>query len=229
MTSRTKMPTPMRLAVAAGIVLSLATTSHGPGLAQSVASCNSWLVQGDNQATLDFWKTATASKVQRCLETGANLRAQTRLGSTVLHAAALAGNAKAVKALLAAGASVNARNELGDMPIHFAARMRAGNGEAVQVLLAAGANARAQSKDGVTPLHQAALTANVEAVRLLIAAGANVRAEVGKVTAPGDPILGPRGGETPLHWAIEQFAIGPIDRAQGELRKMGVDLGGPHI
>lgn len=171
-------------------------------LAQS-GDCNSWLIQGDTQATLDFWKKATASKVQRCLETGANLRAQTRRGSTVLHFAALTGNAEAARALLAAGASVNARSNDGVIPLHWAAASL--NVETVKLLLAAGANVRAEARKvkapedpilakmwgqrgGATPLHWA-ISAPLGVLDITYDRAAEMRVKGGRIGPTPDEIM----------------------------------------
>ena len=74
--------------------------------------------------------------------------------------------------------------------------------KAVKVLIAAGALVNGQNRKGLTPLHYAATWARLEAVKVLIAARANVNAEAGSVRS--DPVLGPRGGDTPLRNAMYQ-------------------------
>lgn len=93
-----------------------------------------------------------------------------------LVAAARAGDAGRVRALLSEGASANGREALnGHGPLHQAAGANAL--EVVDILLAAGADPSAPDGQGVTPLMRAADSVALDAGRRLLAAGAEVNAQ----------------------------------------------------
>lgn len=93
-----------------------------------------------------------------------------------LVAAARAGDAGRVRALLSEGASPNGREALnGHGPLHQAAG--ADSLEVVDILLAAGADPSAPDGQGVTPLMRAADSVALDAGRRLLAAGAEVNAQ----------------------------------------------------
>ena len=89
-------------------------------------------------------------------------------GSTPLHAAAAAGQARLVRLLLATGklaAVVNQPGEGGFTPLHLAARR--GNADCVAALLEHGAAADALSAQGKTPLDIALVNKRQAVVELL--------------------------------------------------------------
>ena len=201
-------------AVAVAIVFCLIASAHGPVRAASGNGCSHWQVLASPEATLAFWREATAEQVQRCLAAGADPTAQSLRGSGVLHAAARGGNAEAAKLLIAAGAHVNAQNKDGYTPLHGAV---VANLEVVKVLIGAGANVNAEAgsvtldpimdrvnpRGGVTPLREAIrhhvrvfkgprLEDEIarEIAKALIAAGANIDAR-------------DSDGMTPLGWAAQ--------------------------
>ncbi|HTQ35419.1 MAG TPA: ankyrin repeat domain-containing protein [Steroidobacteraceae bacterium] len=110
--------------------------------------------------------------------------------SSSLLAAAYAGDAARVAALVRAGADVNQANEFGATPLSEAARR--GDAAVLQLLLKAGADPRSVNADGETALMAVARTGNVAAARLLLQAGAQVDARE------------KWGGQTALIWAAAQ-------------------------
>lgn len=88
-----------------------------------------------------------------------------------LTAAAAAGDAAAVSALLAAGAKPDASDADGATALHWAAD--AGTVAAVRALLAGGAAVDAVDGDGATPLMYAALRGHADAATALLDAGAD--------------------------------------------------------
>ncbi len=91
----------------------------------------------DNWKSKDFFKNATRTEVQHCLEAGAPLGVYSlRRGSTsALHQAVEHQNVEAVQTLIAAGADPNAKVDH-YVPLQLAAEI--GNVEVVEVLLEAG-------------------------------------------------------------------------------------------
>jgi len=88
-----------------------------------------------------------------------------------LVAAAAAGNAQKVRALIGKGAKVDAAGEFGYRPLPRA--VRKWHKEVAEVLIAAGANVNAAEPEGWRPLHWAAVEVQKDIVELLLAHGAN--------------------------------------------------------
>ena len=123
------------------------------------------------------------------IDHGANVNAETALGTTPIGNAAESGNLGIVQLLLDKGARL-------DLPIHGillikgkpqdatngymalagAASMSQHNPEIIKLLLAHGAKPNCQSLDDLTPLGRASESGDVEVVQLLLAAGASVNA-----------------------------------------------------
>jgi ankyrin repeat protein len=113
---------------------------------------------------------------QLLLQSGANVKATTRLGNyTPLWLAAETGNARLVDMLLAAGADADAATTVGVTPLMLAAA--AGSLENIKALVAHGADVNAKEQGyGQTPLMFAAARNRADAIRMLIELGA--RADV---------------------------------------------------
>jgi truncated hemoglobin YjbI len=106
-------------------------------------------------------------------------------GQTLLHEAALAGDAELAAVLLRAGADPDAREAEGHTPLY-----RASTGDVARVLLAAGASADvASGPTGGTPLHQAARRGYVSVAEALLNHGATIGARDAR-------------GQTPLRRAV---------------------------
>jgi truncated hemoglobin YjbI len=106
-------------------------------------------------------------------------------GQTLLHEAALAGEAELAAALIRSGADPDAKEAEGHRPLY-----RASTGDVARVLLTAGAAADvASGPTRGTPLHQAARRGYVSAAEALLDHGATVDARDAK-------------GQTPLRRAV---------------------------
>ncbi len=106
-------------------------------------------------------------------------------GQTLLHDAAMAGDAELAAALIRSGAGPNAKEAEGHTPLY-----RASTGDVARVLLAAGATADVTSgPTRGTPLHQAARRGCVSVAQALLDHGATIDARDAK-------------GETPLRRAV---------------------------
>lgn len=125
--------------------------------------------QGDGSTAL-HWAAynGNAEMVQLLLGRGANVRAQTRLGSiTPMMMAAKNGDAAIIKLLLDAKDDASAPNANGTTPLILAAA--SGKAEAVALLLARGANVNAvDTTHAQTALMLAAAMGRVEAIKLLV-------------------------------------------------------------
>ena len=139
----------------------------------------------------EFFKSATATDVERCLKIGADPNARDRYDQTPLHHAALSGSAEVVAALLAAGADIGAkRGRSGGRP-HDLAKSR-GDADVLAVLLDAGAGCFDNWND---PVFLSSATA----------------ADIAQCLALGlDPNASNINGTTPLHWAAEEGNAGAV-------------------
>ena len=108
-------------------------------------------------------------------------------GATVLHYAALQGDAELVKHLLAQGADIQALTTDAASALHWAA-LGNDNGTAVPLLLRAGLNSDTPGPLGLSATHLASLFGNHEILRALLAGGAEPNAATVR-------------GVTPLHLA----------------------------
>ena len=165
----------------------------------------------------EAWSKGYDVIAQMLIDHGANVNAETALGTTPIGNAAESGNLQMVQLLLAKGARL-------DLPIHGillikgkpqdatngyealagASSMGQHNPEIIKLLLAHGAKPNCQSLDDLTPLGRASESGDVEVVRLLLAAGADVNAY--------DPF-----GRTPLMRAQDNHHAD----VAAELRKAG--------
>ncbi|KYQ92184.1 ankyrin repeat-containing protein [Tieghemostelium lacteum] len=113
------------------------------------------------------------------LESGADVNAYKKDGSTSLHIAAISGNAEAARVLLKNGANIMTANRFGSTPIHEACIKC--QPEVVEVLLQhEKALVNLKDKDGSSPLHlacnlsQSNVQGNISVVKVLLSHGANI-------------------------------------------------------
>ena len=180
----------------------------------------------DRWNTRTFFHFATTEVVAGCLESGADVNARSRDGSTPLHfAAAWASDPAVVALLVQAGADVSARDRSNYGPLHRAARKNE-NPAMITALLDAGAEIEAWAKGfGIdwgweeTPLHEAAgFNENPAVTAALLDAGANAGARSS-------------GGRTPLHRAAQEnpnpAVVTLLIEAGADLNEQG-DMWGDH-
>lgn len=127
--------------------------------------------------------------VRLLMDSGADIRLQTRDGDTVLHLATRARSEEMSRFLVEMGLEVNAQDAMGTTPLAFAAKF--GKSDICRLLVEAGADPNLARLDGWTPLHFAARFSRLETAELLLELGADVDG--------GSPDTG-----TPLHLAAFQ-------------------------
>ena len=145
-----------------------------------------------------YFSLANAQDVNRCLMTGADVRARYESGATALHIAAeFSAIPEVINTLVDAGASVNVRDGDGGTALHAAAR-RTDNPEVLSALINVGASINVRDEIGATPLHVAARdNDNPEVIRTLVNLGADVNAPAHSGTTSQRWVA----GTTPLHVA----------------------------
>jgi ankyrin repeat protein len=129
-------------------------------------------VQAINKA-IDASSAGDLARVRRMIK-GSSINAQGRGGTTVLMAAAAAGQDSVMSWLLhkkSKSLKLNRKCALGNTALNWAARY--GNEAAVAALLDGRADANAANADGYTPLATATHEGHVGIVRRLLAAGAD--------------------------------------------------------
>ena len=156
-----------------------ARSNRRPGILQLLLDSGAVVDARDGRGfTPLLW--ARSLEIFRTLrEAGADIRAQTDDGYTVLHRAALVADAATVKALIAAGLDPNAQTDSGFTVLH-----QAGSPETFKALRAAGADIHARTDRGYTVLHRAAWSLDAAAVESLIAAGLDPNAETNSGITP---------------------------------------------
>lgn len=137
----------------------------------------------------EAWSKGYDVITRMLIDHGADVNAETALGTTAISNAADSGNLEMVRLLLDKGARL-------DLPIHGllliegkpqdatngyaalvgASSMSQHNPEIIKLLLTHGAKPNCQSLDDLTPLGRASESGDLEVVRLLLAAGATVNA-----------------------------------------------------
>ncbi len=162
--------------------------------------------QGDGMTALHWAaKQRDADLTELLLESGADPRAMTRIGSyTPLHLAARGGGAATVQALLEAGSDPTAATtNSGAQPIHLASA--SGNPHAVRLLLQHGAdpNAREGSWDQ-TPLVFAAANNRPLAIEALLEGGADPSVTTRAVDVRGRARVDQKANEK-LDEVLEEF------------------------
>jgi ankyrin repeat protein len=138
-------------------------------------------------------------KVQALIKAGADPKAVTPDGWTLLMSAASRGQLPTVELLLETGLDVNARTKKGETPLMMAARHE--SARVVPVLLKAGAQVDARDHKGRTPLMYAADTGNPGNIKALLEAGA-------------DPNAKDKDGRTALDLARKSDFVGSAARVK---------------
>ena len=128
-------------------------------------------------ASLSLFEACAAGefdRVERFIDSGADLNAFSDDGWTPLHLAAFFGHPKVVELLLARGADVAAqsKNANANTPLHAA--LAANHKFVAGLLIGAGADVNARDAAGWRPLHLAAVNNHLDVLKALVAQGADV-------------------------------------------------------
>lgn len=132
--------------------------------------------------------------VEALIEAGYPVNAEDEAKRTLLHSAAMFGDAAMVRMLLKHGATIDKPDACGVTPLHSAAWKN--NADTIKALCEAGATIDARDDDNATPLHTAALRLAPKAVKALIDAGADVNASC----ESGTPLFLAVTGENDTRW-----------------------------
>jgi len=149
---------------------------------------------------------------------GVSLSAQTA-GRAAVAAAAQAGDAEGVRALLKQGSDVNAAQGDGMTALHWAANQA--NGRLASMLLYAGANTKATTRlGGYAPLHLAAQAGAAEVIRELAKSGAAI--DTPTATGATALMLAARSGSVDAVRALLESGanLNATESAQGETALM---------
>ncbi len=144
--------------------------------------------------------SGNAQVVGILLNSGANVNARLKYGSTALMAASSANHPKILNALLVAGADVNLSDTQGYTALRLT--LSQNQSECCRALVSAGADVNAKTFNDFTPLHFAAVEGNPDTIRVLIQAGAKLNAR-------------DKWGRTPL-----DMAISPTVRKRGNTARV---------
>ena len=171
--------------------LHYAARSRGPRIVQLLLDSGALVEARDFRGwTPLIWATSLES-FGTLRAAGADIRAQSDAGYTVLHRAASFLDTATVEALLAEGLDPNARRTVDGLSVLHQARLPG----TFEALREAGADIHAHRTDGYTVLHRAAASLDAATVEALIAAGLDPNAE----TSTGSPFM--YAGWTPLLYA----------------------------
>ncbi len=146
--------------------------------------------QDNDGITPLYWaaKNGNDPLVVLLLNHNANIRAVSKNGNSIIHAASYVGLAHLVKRCLAAGIDINVKDHwCGWTPMHLAAK--AGKIGILRFLLEHKADINNKDNFGLTPLHTSAINGNTEVASLLLENQAKKNDQDQK-------------GRTPLHIAI---------------------------
>ena len=159
--------------------LHYAASGRGPGIIQILLDNGSIIDTEDDHGRTPLMHAGSLEIFRTLQAAGADIRARTRQGETVLYRAAFVADAATVEALITSGLDPNARTASGWRPLHSA-----GSPETFKALRRAGANIEARTGSGYTVLHRAAISLDAATVEALIAAGLDPNAEAGDGLTP---------------------------------------------
>ena len=159
--------------------LHYAAAGRGPGIIQILLDNGSIIDASDDNGRTPLMHAASLEIFRTLQAAGADVRARTNEGETVLHRAAFVTDAAIVEALIASGLDPNARAARGWRPLHSA-----GSPETFKALRRAGANIEARTDSGYTVLHRAAISLDAAVVEALLAAGLDPNTEAGDGLTP---------------------------------------------
>lgn len=148
-------------------VLHIAAESGDLGILQMLLNLGASVNDKNNKQQMPLYRAALKGNIiaAKLLQNITDLRS-TSSGLTMLHEAALDGNANAVKILVNSGIPADSVGLWDNTPLHIAAGL--GFSDVVQTLLDLNANPNARNKNLLTPLHKAAIGGHLNVVELLI-------------------------------------------------------------
>lgn len=210
---------------------------EGKNLAFDMAACNdamAELLSGYSMAmdpvdtagrTPIFYAVANAKRTQLFLKAGARVAVKDKLGRTLLHAAAEAGNLETVRILLANRIAVDDMDQAKRTALHQAAIK--GHAAVVNMLLEHGANPELVDGTGNTALHFAVY--NVESLHTLLKR--HVRVDVVTTQTKLTPmvsanIANEKGSESVLRAYMDTFAAaksGELEAIQAVFKQLNAD------
>ncbi len=142
--------------------------------------------------------------IRALINAGADINAQSEVGETPIHLAALNENHRVIDVFVQAGVDINVLSKNGWTPLHSASA-RNTNPNMIIALVEAGANINTQSKEGFTPLHNA-VKSNRFAVLTLLKLGADGKIKNGNGETAFDifknATLGVKHFKDPLQWEL---------------------------
>ncbi len=142
-------------------------------LLEAGASPNSQSMQDVLEQSLTCHRNENMARL--LLDFGVSVRAAERCGRSVLYAATLWGNCRALELLLQHGADVDRQTAWGETALMAAAEL--GKGKQVKILLHYGANHGLRDSRGWTALLAALRYGRIRAVQALLEAGADVNVQ----------------------------------------------------
>ncbi len=156
----------------------------------ALLSVSTFALGQTGQNLADAAEAGDMATVRSLLDSGSDVNAAQRNGSTALHWAIYRDDTETVDLLIDRGADVTVKTREGISPLFMASLY--GNVAVIESLLDAGADANEAGPNTETPVMLAARNGNPDAIRILIGAGA-------------DPNIAETvRGTTALMWAIEQ-------------------------
>ena len=191
--------------------LHFAASRRGPGILQLLLDKGALVDARDSRGFTSLLLAGSLESFQALRAAGADIRAQTDSGFTVLHKAAVSFDAATLEALIAEGLDPNAQTDHGFTVLHSAARgadaatvkaliaagldptartdsggtvLHYASSETFEALRAAGADIHARTDSGYTVLHRAAQSLDAATVETLIAAGLDPNAETSNGLTP---------------------------------------------
>ena len=149
------------------------------------------IVDGNGDTLLRYAVHGHCSKevLQAIVESGIDVNATNKNGTSALMIASRRGNIDAISVLLHVGADRNSVDGNGDTLLHYAVDGECSK-EVLQAIVESGIDVNATNKNGTTALMKASRRGNIDAISVLLRAGV-------------DPNIVDGNGNTLLHYAVD--------------------------